>query len=225
LITTDITEEKRAEEALRQSEDRYRTLVEAAPDLIYSLSKNGTFTSLNSAFESISGWSRDEWLGEPFASLLHPNDLPAAMEDFRLAMQGEVPPVGEYRMLSKSGQYVTVETIPRPLFMNGKVVGTIGIARDITDRKRMEKVLQNARDELESKVEHQVQRGNAYGLTFRELTVLNLVAAGQFDKEIGAVLGISPLTVHKHVERIRAKMRAPSRTEASVRATREGLLD
>jgi DNA-binding NarL/FixJ family response regulator len=57
------------------------------------------------------------------------------------------------------------------------------------------------------------------------LTVLHLVAAGESDKEIGATLGISTLTASKHLANILRKMGAASRTEAGVRAVREGLLD
>jgi DNA-binding NarL/FixJ family response regulator len=70
-----------------------------------------------------------------------------------------------------------------------------------------------------------MMRRNPYGLTRRELTVLNLVVAGESDKEVGLTLGISPLTVHKHMSNILGKMNASSRTEAGVRAVREGLLD
>jgi DNA-binding NarL/FixJ family response regulator len=68
-------------------------------------------------------------------------------------------------------------------------------------------------------------RGNAYGLTFRELTVLHLVAAGKSDKEIATTLGISTLTASKHLANILHKMGAASRTEAGVRAIRQGLVD
>ena len=68
-------------------------------------------------------------------------------------------------------------------------------------------------------------RGQAYGLTFREMTVLRLVVAGKSDKEIAATLGISTLTASKHLANILRKMGAGSRTEAGVRAVREGLLD
>jgi DNA-binding NarL/FixJ family response regulator len=96
---------------------------------------------------------------------------------------------------------------------------------EIGERKRAEKALQKAREEIESRVERRMQQVNGYGLTFRELTVLHLVAAGQSDKEIATALGISPLTAHKHVANILDKMVAASRTEAGVRALREGLLD
>jgi DNA-binding CsgD family transcriptional regulator len=106
-----------------------------------------------------------------------------------------------------------------------RLVGILGVSRNITERKRMEEALQKTREELEAKVERQMRRGNNYGLTFREITVLHLVTAGESDREIGITLGISHLTAQKHVANILAKMGAASRTEASVRALREGLLD
>ena len=70
----------------------------------------------------------------------------------------------------------------------------------------------------------QLETGSSYGLTFRELTVLHLVADGKADKEIAVALGISPLTAQKHVANILSKMEAASRTDAGVRAVREGLI-
>jgi DNA-binding NarL/FixJ family response regulator len=77
------------------------------------------------------------------------------------------------------------------------------------------------RDELDRKVEP--LRANSYGLTYRELAVLQLVARGDADKQIANVLRISVFTVNQHVGRILSKMGASSRTEAGVRAIREGL--
>ncbi|GAF67480.1 unnamed protein product, partial [marine sediment metagenome] len=104
-------------------------------------------------------------------------------------------------------------------------VATQAVVRDITERKRVEEAFQKVREDIESRVERRTQEVNGYGLTFRELTVLHLVAAGKADKEIATVLGISPLTAHKHLANILNKMGAASRTEAGVRALREGLLD
>jgi DNA-binding NarL/FixJ family response regulator len=105
------------------------------------------------------------------------------------------------------------------------VEGFVALVTDITERKQMEEALQEAREELEGKVERQMLRRNPYGLTFRELTVLNLVAGGKTDKEIGIMLGISPRTAQTHLAHILDKMGAASRTEAGVRALREGLLE
>ena len=70
-----------------------------------------------------------------------------------------------------------------------------------------------------------MQPRNHYGLTFRELVVLKLVAGGKSDKEVASDLDISPLTAQKHSANILSKMSASSRTEASVRALREGLIE
>lgn len=102
----------------------------------------------------------------------------------------------------------------------------IGIVRDITGEEFMkqEAALRESRGELEGKVEHQMFQRNPYGLSFREFTVLHLVARGSPDKEIARELGISLFTVNKHVASIRSKFGVTSRTEASVRAIQEGLI-
>src|SRR5438132_1353415 len=74
----DVSERRTAEAALRESEERYRTLVEGVRDIIFALSPEGTIASLNPAFETITGWRREEWVGRPFERLVHPEDLPLA---------------------------------------------------------------------------------------------------------------------------------------------------
>ncbi len=141
IIARDITERKKAEQALSESEQRYRNLVENAPDVIYTLGPDGTITSLNPAFETITGWSRTEWLGKQFVSILHPDDLPLGMEFWQRILRGEMPPIFELRILSKSGDYVVGEFIATPQTQNGSVINVLGIARDITERKRAEERL------------------------------------------------------------------------------------
>src|SRR5213080_680188 len=68
----DVSERRTAEAALRESEERYRTLVEGVRDIIFALSPEGTIASLNPAFETITGWRREEWVGRPFERLVHP---------------------------------------------------------------------------------------------------------------------------------------------------------
>ena len=141
-IARDVTERKRADQELHESEERYRSLVEAAPDVIYTVSaEDGSLTSLNPAFETLTGWSRAEWLGKPFVGMVHPDDLPVAVERFQKALRGEMHPPRELRVLCKSGEYLVGEFTSTQQVKDGKVVGQLAIARDITDRKRAEEAL------------------------------------------------------------------------------------
>jgi PAS domain S-box-containing protein len=146
----DITERKEMENSLRESEKRYRRLVDAAPDVIYTIAWDGTITSLNPAFERITGWSRSEWLNKHFAELVHPDDLNKAVETFHQAMRGETPPPYELRIKTKSGDYLVGEFISTPLIEKGEIVGELGIARDITEHKKAEDALRESNEKFKA---------------------------------------------------------------------------
>jgi diguanylate cyclase (GGDEF)-like protein/PAS domain S-box-containing protein len=134
-----ISEQKKLEQY--QLEQRYPGLIENIADVIYTISTDGTITSLNPAFEKITGLPADEWVGRNFAQLIHPDDLPLAWEKFQCALRGEVPPKFELRSLSKSGEFLFGEFTAAAVIHDGRVNGVLGIVRDITERKRMEEQL------------------------------------------------------------------------------------
>ncbi len=130
-------ERKRAEEALIDSEQRYRSVVETALDVIYSLSiRDGAITSLNPAFELITGWLREEWIGKPFVSLIHPDDRALTVDIRERITRGERMPPYELRVRKKTGEYLTAEFTSMPEVRDGRVVGVFGIVRDITERQQ-----------------------------------------------------------------------------------------
>ena len=145
---------KHVKDALRDSEERYRNLVESARDVIYTLSEEGTFTSLNPAFESNTGWSRSEWIGKPLQSIIHPDDWPGALEFLELILRGETPPIHEARVRVSSGEYLVVESMVTPRFQGGKLVGVLGVARNITQRKRVEEALRESEEKYRDLVEN-----------------------------------------------------------------------
>ncbi|MBI4638190.1 MAG: PAS domain S-box protein [Candidatus Rokubacteria bacterium] len=138
--------------ALLESEQRYRNLVETARDVIYTLSTDGKIKSLNPVFETITGWSRAEWIGKEFPPLVHPDDLPRAMELYQVVLEGKVPPMFELRILSKSGAYIPGEFQATSLVQDAQIVGVLGVARDITDRKRAEEALRRLNEALEEEI-------------------------------------------------------------------------
>lgn len=140
-VGRDITDRHMAEEALKESEQKYKLLFDSAPDVIYSLDAQARITGLNQAFETLTGSSVDEWMGAHFAPLVHPEDLDLAIKTFEEASSGIAPEPYELRLRCRNGEYVTGEFISKPLMLNGEPVGEFGIARDITARRRAEQAL------------------------------------------------------------------------------------
>jgi PAS domain S-box-containing protein len=133
--TTDL---ENANWALKESEERSRVLVEAALDIIYTISPDRIIRGVNPAFETITGWSAEEWVGKDFTLLVHPDDVSASMEGIGRSLRQESRNPAEVRIMSKSGEYIVLECKTAPHVSAGRVVGIIGTAHDITDRKRME---------------------------------------------------------------------------------------
>src|SRR4030042_4647123 len=129
---------------LEKSEKCYRNLVECARDVIYTVSLDGTFASLNPALENIAGWSCTELSGKPLASFVHPDDWPLAVEMFERMMRGVTPPIHEVRVRKKSGEYFIGEFTITPDIEHGKVVGVLGVGRDITERKQAKEALRES---------------------------------------------------------------------------------
>ncbi|MGD2049074.1 MAG: PAS domain S-box protein, partial [Chloroflexota bacterium] len=134
----DMTEHVKAEAAVRTSEQLYRNLVEKVKDVIFTLSPDGTIISLNPAFEQITGWSPEEWLGASFAKLIHPRDLPLALKLLRSSLDGKDLRPFELQVMTKSGDVVYGEFLVTPQVQEGQLVSILGIGREITDRKKAE---------------------------------------------------------------------------------------
>jgi two-component system, cell cycle sensor histidine kinase and response regulator CckA len=140
----DDTERRQAETALRESEERYRTLVEGVRDVIFALSPEGTITSLNPAFQTITGWQRAEWVGRAFERLVHPEDLPHALELLGRVVRGELRPVSQFRVGTAKGDYRMVEFSATPQLLEQRLIGILGIGRDVTERVQLEQQLRQA---------------------------------------------------------------------------------
>ena len=218
-IWRDVSERRRAEKALRESEERFRGLAEATFEGL-AIHDKGRIIDANQTYASMFGYEPSEVIGMHALDFAAPESRDLVQQRLLSGSKEPFEAVG----LRKDGSTFAGEVWGRVLPYRGRMI-TVTAVRDVSERKRAEEALQRAREEIESRVERRVQQVNGYGLTFRELTVLHLVAAGESDKEIASVLGISPLTVHKHIANILGKMGASCRTEAGVRALREGLLE
>ncbi|PKN60409.1 MAG: hypothetical protein CVU53_03240 [Deltaproteobacteria bacterium HGW-Deltaproteobacteria-11] len=151
-IVTDITERRRAEEAMRMSEQKYRELFEHANDIIFILDFDGKILSCNAAAANTYGYERQQLLGLGIEDLLDRDYMPVMREFIReKADRLEVQNPQEFLTHTKDGEAVWVEVNARIISENGRPVSVHGIARNITDRKKMEDALKKRERELEEK--------------------------------------------------------------------------
>jgi PAS domain S-box-containing protein len=136
-------ERKRREEALRESEDRYRNLFENASDGIVTFSMDGTVTTVNRGFEEMTGWSREEVIGQDYRAITPPASIALTEERTRKALAGErLSSIYEAEIIRKDGSAVSVEARTRFIYnRERKPVGFQTTARDITERKQAEAAL------------------------------------------------------------------------------------
>jgi two-component system cell cycle sensor histidine kinase/response regulator CckA len=136
----DVTDRTRIEQDLRQSEERYRDLVENAHDLIYEHDLNGNYTASNKAGERMTGYTLEESLQLNLAETIAPEYFAKGQEMLRRKLAGESVTAYDLVIIGKDGRHVPVEVNTRLVFRDGVAVGVQGIARDITERKRIEEV-------------------------------------------------------------------------------------
>ena len=149
----EIEKKMEPEEKLTEIKRRYSELMEQTRDVIFVLSNQGIVVSLNHAFERITGWELKEWIGKPFTGLLHPDDVYLVAERISNVLKGSINHLLELRIRKKSGVYLYSEILSSPQVDNGKIIGILGIGRDITDRKLVEEALERERTLLRTLVD------------------------------------------------------------------------
>ncbi|PYS80920.1 MAG: hypothetical protein DMF70_10040 [Acidobacteria bacterium] len=149
VLANDVTEQKQAEVAVRESEERYRDLFENANDIIYTIDLAGNFTSLNQTGERLTGYTQAEALCMNLTRVVAPDHLSVVRENLARKIESKNnSSVYETEIITKSGQPLPLELSSRLIYREGKPVGVQGIARDITERKRAEAELLQRNQEL-----------------------------------------------------------------------------
>jgi PAS domain S-box-containing protein len=140
-VATDITENRKAQNALQENEERYRELFETANDIIYTHDLSGNFTSLNRSGEKITGYSREEAIRMNIADVLAPEYLALARQMMGHKTDNERSTVYELEIVTKAERRVRLEVSTRLIYRDGHAVGVQGVGRDLTERKRSEEAL------------------------------------------------------------------------------------
>jgi two-component system NtrC family sensor kinase len=196
IIASNITERKEAEEALRRSEERYRTILDEMEEGYYEVDIAGNFTFVNDAMTRILGYSRDELIGMNYkaytpAEAVKPI-LQAYNDVYRTGEPLEWFPMPEIR---KDGTRILAEDSVFPLRNERReVFGFRGISRDITERKRMEKALRQSEENYRALFDNSVIGTIVLDAETMRILVANQAAARLFEFDsVEDGIGLNPL--------------------------------
>ncbi len=143
-----VLERKSAEDVLSESEERFRSLIENASDIITILDKDGAVCYHSPSIERVLQYKAESAIGKSVFGFIHPDDLPDAIKTFKHAVeQRSVGPTVEYRCRHRDGSWRVLESIGKPVFKNSEVTAVVVNSRDITERKQADEALrQSERD-------------------------------------------------------------------------------
>ena len=190
-IVRDITERKQAEEALRQSEERYKTLFDRNLSCVFLHDLEGRFVDANDAALNLLGYTRAEIPFLDFYSFIGEDQLPTAFKNLEEILQtGHQKTPTQFKLKRKDGRYVWVVTEASLIYRDGSPYAVQGIARDITDQRQAEEALRKSEERYRSLFEQSrdaiyitSKKGNLvyinqsflglFGYTREEITDLN----------------------------------------------------
>lgn len=153
-IARDVTERKRAETALRESEERFRSLVQNASDIILVTDADDVIRYVSPSVERVLGYRPEDVIGGNVFAGMHRDDKPAVVEQYgRSAAAPETPRAIEVRAPHRDGSWRTLEVVFRSLLDDPVVRGVVINARDVTERVRAEAALRGSEERLHRIVE------------------------------------------------------------------------
>ena len=160
-ISRDITERKRAEEAVRESETRFKELADLLPQTVFEFDEQGKFTFVNRNAFPMFGFSPDDIeKGLKVLQAIVPEDRDRARENVQKALSKTKAEASEYTFIRKNGSTFPAIVYSSPVLKDNKPVGLRGIVIDITDRKQVEEALR------ESEKRYRILADNAGDLIF-----------------------------------------------------------
>jgi len=183
----DITERKKAEDALKESEERYRSLVENLNDVIFSMDDKGIITYVSPVFERKCKYTCREVVGRRFTDLVHPDDVAKAAQRYVRVLQGDLEP-SEYRLVDKEGSIIHVASYSRPLFRDGNLIGLTGLLTDITETRQAEQAVRDSENDLRS-IFNAISESVTLIKSNGEILAANESFAARFGRRSAEVLG------------------------------------
>jgi PAS domain S-box-containing protein len=201
-VATDVTERQRAEAALRDSEQHFRSLIENALDLVAILDRHGTYRYANPSHEQSGGYTPEELIGKNGFAFLHPDDLERLQRLYSTGLQNrEMVATVEYRFRHKNGSWRIVEGVFRNLVDDPMVGGVLVNARDVTERRQAEDAVRTLNQELERRVAERTAQLEAIN---KELEAFSYSVSHDLRAPLRAIEGFSTALLEDYCDRLDA---------------------
>ncbi|MGD8229015.1 MAG: PAS domain S-box protein [Desulfobacteraceae bacterium] len=173
-IVTDISEQKWVEQALRKSEESYRYLVENANDIIYKTDYTGHFTFFNPIAAKTTEYPPEDLLGRHYLDLIHPDYRKDTEEFYKSQFKERLPSTYyEFPIITKSGKEIWLGQRAQLVQEDGCILGFHAVARDITERRRVEEALRESEERYRQLVEHAPAAILEFDLENQKLVAVN----------------------------------------------------
>jgi PAS domain S-box-containing protein len=175
LIATDITERRNSEEALRRSEERYRSLVQAGAQVVWVTTPTGKIAEDSPEWRSITGQTVDEYLGSGWLDAIHPEDRERVEHEWLDCVDTGKVFEGRYRVRTKSGSYRHYDVRAVPIERDGKIVEWVGASTDVTGQREAEEMRGRLTEQLSAAALRTVRLQQATSMLAEAITVEQVV--------------------------------------------------
>jgi PAS domain S-box-containing protein len=178
LIATDITERRDSEEALRRSEERYRSLVQAGAQVVWVTTPTGKIAEDSPEWRSITGQTVDEYLGSGWLDAIHPEDRERVEHEWLDCVDTGKVFEGRYRVRTKSGSYRHYDVRAVPIERDGKIVEWVGASSDVTGQREAEEMRGRLTEQLSAAALRTVRLQQATSMLAEVMTEVGRSAIG-----------------------------------------------
>src|ERR1700730_14427926 len=175
LIAVDVTDRQNSAEAVRRSEERYRSLVQAGAQVVWVTTPTGAIAEDSPEWRWITGQTLEEYLGNGWLDAIHPEDRERVERDWRDCVQAGKVFDSRYRVRTKTGSYRHYDVRAVPIERDGKIIEWVGASSDVTGQREAEEMRGRLTEQLSAAALRTARLQQATSMLAEALTVLQVV--------------------------------------------------